>query len=139
MTTGLLLTPVRRCAVFGTTRINQDKRSAATPMLKDDEWVKWSNDEIAKHCAVSQRLVIAVLTDEAKNCSKGTLGTSLFVPVRDTAPWDPSRSECQTRTYAVKSGCQEIDVAAPWPPAPESAPLAAHTGSIIPSSAPRAP
>ena len=99
MRAGLLLTPVRRCAVFGTTRTNQDKRNAATPMLKDDEWAKWSDDEIAKHCAVSQRLVIAVLTDEAKNCSKGTLGTSLFVPVRDTAPWNPSRNECWTRNH----------------------------------------
>jgi hypothetical protein len=34
-----------------------DKRKAVMTLLQDEEWGKWSNREIARHCAVSHRMV----------------------------------------------------------------------------------
>jgi len=38
-------------------RCNDDKRQAVTTLLKDDEWGKWSDGEIAKRCCVSHQFV----------------------------------------------------------------------------------
>jgi len=36
---------------------NADKRKAVLILLNDDEWVKWSDNQIAKHCKVTQPFV----------------------------------------------------------------------------------
>lgn len=41
----------------GLNRTNADKRKAVTTMLNDAEWVKWSDNAIAKACAVGYSLV----------------------------------------------------------------------------------
>jgi ParB-like chromosome segregation protein Spo0J len=41
----------------GLPRSNVDKRQAAETLLKDSEWCRWSNREIAKKCRVSESLV----------------------------------------------------------------------------------
>jgi uncharacterized ParB-like nuclease family protein len=42
----------------GLRRTNEDKRKAVETLLKDEEWSKWSDHEIARQCAVSQSLVL---------------------------------------------------------------------------------
>lgn len=44
-------------ASHGLRRTNADKRRAVEALLKDDEWVKWSNREIARRCAVDEGTV----------------------------------------------------------------------------------
>jgi hypothetical protein len=41
----------------GLRRTNEDKRRAVTILLEDAEWSKWSNNEIAKRCDVSEYFV----------------------------------------------------------------------------------
>jgi len=36
----------------GVPRTNKDKRRAVTFLLQDDEWVTWSDRQVAKHCSV---------------------------------------------------------------------------------------
>lgn len=44
-------------ATHGLRRSNADKRKAVETLLRDDEWSRWSNVEIAKRCIVSEYLV----------------------------------------------------------------------------------
>lgn len=41
----------------GLRRTNDDKRRAVEMLLRDEEWAKWSNREIARRCAVSDVMV----------------------------------------------------------------------------------
>ena len=41
----------------GLRRTNADKRRAVETLLRDQEWTKWSDREIARQCAVSNRFV----------------------------------------------------------------------------------
>lgn len=47
-------------ASHGMRRTNDDKRRAVSRLLLDAEWAKWSNAEIARRCAVDDKLVAAV-------------------------------------------------------------------------------
>lgn len=44
-------------AEHGLPRNDADKHHAGNLLLKDDEWVKWSDREIARRCKVSHQLV----------------------------------------------------------------------------------
>lgn len=44
-------------ASHGLRRTNEDKRRAVIKLLDDAEWASWSDNEIAKHCSVSQPFV----------------------------------------------------------------------------------
>jgi hypothetical protein len=52
-----LLFSVGANAIHGHRRTNDDKRRAVDIMLADPEWVKWSDNEIAKQCGVVQSMV----------------------------------------------------------------------------------
>jgi hypothetical protein len=47
-------------AAHGLKRTNRDKRNAVMVLLKDPEWDQWSDREIARRCAVSDRFVNGV-------------------------------------------------------------------------------
>ncbi len=49
-------------ATHGLRRTNTDKRRAVMTLLNDEEWSKWSDREIAKRCAVSDRFVSSLRT-----------------------------------------------------------------------------
>lgn len=44
-------------AKHGLRRTNADKRNSVIRLLEDQEWGKWTDNEIAKHCGVSQPFV----------------------------------------------------------------------------------
>jgi len=44
-------------ASHGLRRTNDDKRRAVLTLLNDDEWVQWSDREVARKCGVSNRFV----------------------------------------------------------------------------------
>ena len=50
-------------ASHGLRRTNADKRRAVETLLRDDEWTKWSNREIARRCAVDEGTVRKVRGD----------------------------------------------------------------------------
>jgi hypothetical protein len=54
-------------ATHGLRRSNDDKRKAVFKLLNDDEWVKMSDGEIAKHCAVSQPFVSSLRKELTQN------------------------------------------------------------------------
>lgn len=57
-------------AAHGLRRTNADKRRAVETLLRDAEWVKWSDGEIARRCAVSDRFVSGVRKDLSPNSSE---------------------------------------------------------------------
>lgn len=44
----------------GLRRTNEDKRNAVLTLLRDDEWMAWSDNKIAKACAVDHKTVASV-------------------------------------------------------------------------------
>ena len=57
-------------AAHGLRRTNADKRRAVETLLRDEEWAKWSDGEIARRCAVSDRFVSSVRKDLSPNGSE---------------------------------------------------------------------
>ncbi|MBU8922289.1 MAG: ParB/RepB/Spo0J family partition protein [Bacteroidales bacterium] len=57
-------------ATHGLRRTNADKRRAVELLLKDKEWANWSDREIARQCAVSNRLVTNMRTELSVNGSQ---------------------------------------------------------------------
>ena len=70
-------------AIHGLRRTNADKRRAVETLLRDDEWGKWSDREIARRCAVSPDTVGRLRKE-----------TSL------------SDSDSEPRTYTTKHGAE---------------------------------
>lgn len=54
-------------ASHGLRRSNDDKRKAVETLLADPEWAGWSNNAIAKACAVSDKTVAAYRADHLRN------------------------------------------------------------------------
>lgn len=52
-----ILHSVAANSTHGLRRTNDDKRRAVMTLLEDDEWSKWSDNEIARRCGVSQPFV----------------------------------------------------------------------------------
>jgi hypothetical protein len=52
-----MLFAMRANAAHGVRRTNADKQKAVEACLHDKEWVKWTDTEIARRCAVSPQLV----------------------------------------------------------------------------------
>jgi len=77
-------------STHGLRRSNQDKRNAVSKLLGDEEWVQWSDREIAKRCGVDHKTVAGC---------RMSLGNS---PVTD--PHQDDAVEGETRTYVDKHG-----------------------------------
>ncbi len=54
-------------ATHGLRRTNDDKRRAVLTLLRDDEWVKWSDREIARQCAVTHPFVAKIRIELSGN------------------------------------------------------------------------
>jgi protein gp37 len=101
-------------ATHGVRRTNDDKRRAVLRLLKDKEWARWSDREIAKRCAVSNHFVADVRRNVTGN-SPGDNSARLFttrqglealMPVRpDAGPrvivLDPQRPDSMQSAAAV--------------------------------------
>jgi hypothetical protein len=57
-------------AAHGMRRTNADKRRSVLALLHDDEWRQWSDREIARRCAVSDRFVNGVRAELSANGSQ---------------------------------------------------------------------
>ncbi|MFZ4539602.1 hypothetical protein [Propionivibrio sp.] len=82
-------------AKHGLRRCNADKRKAVETLLADTEWSDWSDNEIAKRCAVSNHLVADVKKSHLEN-SKLDPEESSLGEFQVTAPTE--------RTYTTKHG-----------------------------------
>jgi ParB-like nuclease domain len=83
-------------ALHGLRRTNQDKRRAATTLLNDPEWGKWSDHEIARRTGVTQPFV-SNLRKELKNPP--------LISVMDPTPREPDyyREPAPTALKSPKS------------------------------------
>lgn len=54
-------------STHGLRRTNADKRRAVMTLLQDEEWSKWSDREIARRCAVSNRFVTSLRNELSVN------------------------------------------------------------------------
>lgn len=76
----------------GVRRTNADKRRAVERLLRDEEWSRWTDSEIARRCRVSHPFV-------------GKLRRETGSPV--TVSSEPARApERQERTYVTKHGTE---------------------------------
>lgn len=71
-------------AAHGLRRTNLDKRRAAAKLLEDEEWAKWADREIGRHCAVSHDFVRRVR--------------------KEVATFSPALNASEERTYRTKHG-----------------------------------
>ncbi len=65
-----LLFSVSSNAAHGQRRSKDDKRMAVTKLLKDKEWSKWSDNEIARRCHVDNHTVIRLRKSLGKSPSE---------------------------------------------------------------------
>jgi hypothetical protein len=73
-------------ATHGLRRTNADKRKAVLILLKDEEWRKWSDSDIARQCCVNQSTVTRHRTSLMQSIS------------------EPRSTDSSTRTYKTKHG-----------------------------------
>jgi hypothetical protein len=79
--------------LHGAPLTNRDKRRRVRTMVKDEEWHQWSDNQIAKHCGVTQPFVSAVRKSLRTVISEGASAT----PTTRTY----TNRYGQTRTMAV--------------------------------------
>lgn len=85
-------------SAHGLRRTNKDKRNAVKIALKDEEWVEYSNNEIARLCAVSEFLVRTVRKEVTSIKSKSLNriyktrhGTIAKMKVKSIGNWKKDR------------------------------------------------
>ena len=94
-------------ADHGKRRTNEDKRKAVLTLLKDEEWSKWSNRQIAKACKVSPGFVDIIRKDLP------TIGTSS--QVRKYIDQKGRESVIDTSNLAKKRNSEPISMPEPEP------------------------
>lgn len=90
-------------ASHGLRRTNEDKRNAVETLLRDPEWATWSNNAIAKVCAVSDKTVATYRADHLRKSEDGNT-----VPMKRTVERNGTTYEQDT---------SKIGKPAPPPPA----------------------
>ena len=118
-------------ATHGERRTTTDKHRAVETLLKDKEWGKWSNNEIARRCAVSSDLVASLrkvsLSVSASDKSERTyttkhgkqavmntanIGKAKAVVVEDEPPAiEPSFEVGQSQEDAIEFTPEELEAA----------------------------
>ncbi len=83
-------------ATHGLRRTNADKRRAVLTLLKDEEWQRWSNREIARQCGVTHTFVGKLRTELVGELSPGPAENApapSSASVSESGPeWDDSTS-----------------------------------------------
>ena len=82
----------------GMRRTNEDKRRAVTRLLSDEEWVKWSDSEIARQCVVDHKTVAAVRSSLGKKHSEKSTEQRIYTTKHGTT------STMNTANIGRKSG-----------------------------------
>ena len=62
-----ILHSVAANSAHGLRRTNEDKRRAVLTLLEDEEWAQWSDNKIAKQCAVDHKTVTRIRADHLGN------------------------------------------------------------------------
>jgi len=105
-------------ANHGLRRSNEDKRRAVETLLQDDEWVQWSDREIAKACGVSAPFVAAIRSPDVAKRQQGNREASAARKVES----DSSRpSPAGVIGLHPPAAAVESDSTAPTPSAADAA------------------
>ncbi len=86
----------------GLRRTNEDKRRAVELMLRDQEWMHWTDHRIADHCGVSQPFVSKLRAELAPGDNGYQLPPAGQVPVDDTSPPSCNGSQLATGTQTTE-------------------------------------
>jgi hypothetical protein len=78
-------------SAHGVQRTNKDKRRAVETLLRDPEWAKWSDHEIARRASVSQPFVTKLRSSDNGYQMGGAESA------------EPRKAQRKGRTYAVKT------------------------------------
>ena len=122
-----LLCAIEANAAHGLRWTNADKRRAVETLLRDDEWAKWSDREIARHCGASQPFVggiraslITVISDERTYTTKhGSVATMRVGRIGgDGLEIQPVQSDDETSPAPV-AGENPVPACHAGDPAPE--------------------
>lgn len=93
----------------GVRRTNADKRRAVEALLRDEEWSRWSDREVAKRAAVSQPFVGAVRAELAA----GDNGYHLSAPATRTGAdgksYPATRGEVTTTPEAIGAALAQVE------------------------------
>lgn len=116
-------------ANHGLRRTNADKRRAVETLLRDQEWARWSDGEIAKRCQVSDRFVAAIRKELSPNGSE--IPTERIV-TRGTQTYMQNTANVGKTTQTIPNPARFVPAVAPVPvmpttpsvalPAPEAPP-----------------
>lgn len=92
-------------ASHGLRRSNEDKRKSVQTLLADPEWSAWSNNAIAKACAVSDKTVAAYRAEHLRNSEDSQPTPTVRTVERNGATYEqntakigPSRAESDSTT-----------------------------------------
>lgn len=110
----------------GLRRTNADKRKAVETMLRDPEWSKWSDNEIARQCAVNQTTVSAHRRSLAENLSDSTGATRKYTTKHGTEAVMNTTNIGKSRTSAP-----DADDAPDDDYGPDAAEVAESTDALI--------
>jgi hypothetical protein len=83
-------------SAHGVRRTNADKRRAAETLLRDEEWSKWSDREIARRACVSQPFVSKLRASD----NRCQMGAGELRPEGE----EPRRATRNGRPHAVRTG-----------------------------------
>jgi hypothetical protein len=126
----------------GLRRTNSDKRRAVETLLADAEWVRWSDNELARRCVVSPHLVADARKSRSltikthSDCERAYVtkhGTRAKMKTRNIGVAKRNRGRARTPEVAT------VENGRPVTPKPAVAPAPADTAALGPEPAdPRA-
>lgn len=96
-------------ASHGLRRSNEDKRKAVEILLADPEWAAWSNNAIAKACAVSDKTVAAYRAEHLRNSEDSQPAPTMRKVERNGATYEQNtanigRSRAESDATPVPAG-----------------------------------
>lgn len=113
-------------ASHGLRRSNEDKRKAVETLLADPEWATWSNNAIAKACAVSDKTVAAYRAEYLRNSEDSPATPDVRTVERNGTTYEQNISKIGKAPPAAPAG-------ADTPPSisPTMTPAAAPAPSLV--------
>lgn len=101
--------------MHGLRRTNADKRRAVETLLRDDEWSKWSDREIARRCGVDHTFVGRIRSSLETNTSENDRPRTYTTKHGTTAQMRTENIGRPTATTVDADGVFHIDTGDDWP------------------------
>lgn len=110
-------------ASHGLRRTNEDKRNSVETLLRDPEWATWSNNAIAKACAVSDKTVASYRADHLRKSEDDTVVPTTRTVERNGTTYEQDTSKIGKPSAPPPAVSPTTTHAAASPSAPGTAPV----------------